>query len=73
MPYAKAQSTRGRARSGPTESQEETVAKDTYSGKFYCVKCKDHREAEGAVSVNEKGTRIAKAKCPVCGTVRTDD
>ena len=44
------------------------MANDTYSGKFYCVKCKDRREAEGAVSVNEKGTRIAKAKCPVCGT-----
>jgi len=49
-------------------SQEETVSQDIYSGTFYCVKCKDHREAEGAVSVNEKGTRIAKAKCPVCGT-----
>ena len=44
------------------------VSNETYSGSFYCVKCKDHREAEGAVSVNEKGTRIAKAKCPVCGT-----
>ena len=44
------------------------MSNDTYSGKFYCVKCKDHREAEGAVSVNDKGTRIAKAKCPDCGT-----
>jgi ribosomal protein S27E len=44
------------------------VAKDTYSGSFYCVKCKDHRDATGDVVVNEKGTRIAKAKCPVCGT-----
>ena len=44
------------------------MADDTYSGSFYCVKCKDHREAEGAVSVNEKGTRMAKGKCPVCGT-----
>jgi ribosomal protein S27E len=44
------------------------VADDTYSGSFYCVKCKDHREAEGAVVVNAKGTRIAKAQCPVCGT-----
>ena len=38
------------------------------TGSFYCVKCKDHRDATGEVSVNEKGTRIAKAKCPVCGT-----
>ncbi|MEE9965569.1 MAG: hypothetical protein K4304_10835 [Propionicimonas sp.] len=44
------------------------MAKDTYKGSFYCVKCKDHRDAEGDVTVNEKGTRIAKAKCPVCGT-----
>ena len=49
-------------------ARRKPVANDTYSGKFYCVKCKDHREAEGAVTVNEKGTRIAKAKCPVCGT-----
>lgn len=47
--------------------QEVNVA-ETYSGKFYCVKCKDHREASGNVVVNEKGTRLAKAKCPECGT-----
>lgn len=44
------------------------VAEDTYSGSFYCVKCKEKRDATGDVVVNEKGTRIAKAKCPVCGT-----
>ena len=44
------------------------MAAETYKGSFYCVKCKDKLEAEGAVSVNEKGTRIAKAKCPTCGT-----
>ena len=44
------------------------MAKDTYQGEFYCVKCKTKREAEGEVSVNDKGTRIAKAKCPKCGT-----
>jgi hypothetical protein len=38
------------------------VAKDTYSGSFYCVKCKDHRDATGDVVVNEKGTRIANGK-----------
>ena len=41
---------------------------ETYSGEFYCVKCKEKREASGDVHVNEKGTRMAKAKCPVCGT-----
>jgi hypothetical protein len=44
------------------------MAAETYSGEFYCVKCKAKREAEGEVRVNEKGTRMAKAKCPVCGT-----
>lgn len=35
---------------------------------FYCVKCKQKREASGHVVVNDKGTRMAKGKCPVCGT-----
>ncbi|MDR1833251.1 MAG: DUF5679 domain-containing protein [Propionibacteriaceae bacterium] len=41
---------------------------DTYKGEFYCVKCKAKRDAEGKIEVNAKGTRIAKAVCPVCGT-----
>jgi hypothetical protein len=41
---------------------------ETWSGEFYCVKCKEKREASGEVQVNDKGTRMAKAKCPVCGT-----
>ena len=41
---------------------------ETWSGEFYCVKCKAKREADGEVHVNDKGTRMAKAKCPVCGT-----
>ncbi|HEX5996433.1 MAG TPA: DUF5679 domain-containing protein [Jiangellales bacterium] len=44
------------------------MADETYSGEFYCVKCKDKREATGNVVVNDKGTRMAKAQCPVCGT-----
>ena len=52
----------------PHNNRRNNVAAETYEGSFYCVKCKDHRDAEGAVSVNDKGTRIAKAKCPVCGT-----
>ena len=45
------------------------MAKDeTYAGEFYCVKCKAKREASGEVQVNEKGTRMAKAVCPECGT-----
>lgn len=44
------------------------VAAETYQGSFYCVKCKEKVDAEGKVSVNEKGTRTAKAQCPTCGT-----
>ena len=47
---------------------KEAVMAETWSGEFYCVKCKDKREAEGEVKVNDKGTRMAKAVCPVCGT-----
>ena len=41
---------------------------ETYSGEFYCVKCKQKREASGDVVVADNGTRMAKAKCPECGT-----
>ena len=34
---------------------------ETWSGEFYCVKCKEKREASGEVKVNDKGTRMAKA------------
>lgn len=44
------------------------MSEETYTGEFYCVKCKEKREATGDVKVNDKGTRMAKAKCPVCGT-----
>jgi len=40
---------------------------ETYQGKFYCVKCKEKREAEGEVTVTN-GRRMAKGTCPVCGT-----
>jgi hypothetical protein len=48
--------------------QGESMAAETYTGEFYCVKCKEKREATGEVHVNDKGTRMAKGKCPVCGT-----
>ena len=40
---------------------------ETYSGEFYCVKCKEKRQAEGTV-VATNGRRMATGKCPVCGT-----
>jgi hypothetical protein len=47
---------------------KEAVMAETWSGEFYCVKCKAKRESSGEVKVNDKGTRMAKGVCPVCGT-----
>lgn len=50
------------------DSRRTTMAEETYEGSFYCVKCKEKRDAKGEVVVNAKGTKMAKGKCPVCGT-----
>ncbi len=50
---------------GGTEDEEDDVA-ETYNG--YCVKCREKRDFEGEVSVSDSGRRMAKGKCPVCGT-----
>lgn len=43
-----------------------TVANtETYNG--YCVKCKEKRDFEGEVH-ESNNRRMAKGKCPVCGT-----
>ena len=47
--------------------KETSMADETYKGEFYCVKCKEKREAEGRV-VETNGRRMAKGVCPVCGT-----
>lgn len=44
------------------------MSDETYKGDFYCVKCKEKRQAEGKVVTTENGRRMAKGKCPVCGT-----
>lgn len=44
------------------------MADTTYTGEFYCVKCKAKREATGDIVVSANGTRMAKGKCPECGT-----
>lgn len=42
---------------------------DTYSGEVFCVKCKAKREVSDApVEVTANGRRMAKGKCPECGT-----
>jgi len=46
---------------------EEKMA-ETYKGEAYCVKCKEKRQFEGTVNVSDSGRRMAKGKCPVCGT-----
>jgi hypothetical protein len=45
---------------------KESPMADKYE--FYCVKCKEKREAEGEVAISENGRRMAKGICPVCGT-----
>jgi len=52
----------------PRSKKEFSMAEETYEGEFYCVKCKAKCTASGNVVVNDKGTRMAKAKCPNCGT-----
>ena len=35
----------------------------------YCVKCREKRQIkDGKVETSEKGRRMAKGVCPVCGT-----
>jgi hypothetical protein len=38
----------------------------TYNG--YCVKCKEKRDFDGHVEISKTGMKMAKGKCPVCGT-----
>jgi hypothetical protein len=53
--------------SGGIDKETDAMADETYKGEFYCVKCKEKREAEGKV-VETNGRRMAKGVCPVCGT-----
>jgi hypothetical protein len=57
----------GRDHQGPSTPTRSNPRAETYSGEFYCVKCKEKRQAEGQV-VETNGRRMAKGKCPVCGT-----
>ncbi|WP_411283871.1 DUF5679 domain-containing protein [Lapillicoccus sp.] len=52
----------------PATKKPATETGETYKGEFYCVKCKEKREAEGKVVVSENGRRMAKGVCPVCST-----
>ena len=59
---------RHRAGESKGSTEGETMADETYKGEFYCVKCKAKKESEGKVVVSENGRRMAKGKCPDCGT-----
>jgi hypothetical protein len=41
---------------------------EQYTGDAYCVKCKEKRSFTGEVTETKTGRRMAKGKCPVCGT-----
>lgn len=42
---------------------------DTFTGEIHCLKCKGKKNVSGAeIIVNDKGRRMAKAKCPDCGS-----
>nr|WP_268248674.1 DUF5679 domain-containing protein [Saccharothrix coeruleofusca] len=41
---------------------------ETYNG--YCVKCREKRDFTGEVT-ESNNRRMAKGKCPVCGTTVT--
>ena len=53
---------------GKTKAVKEAKMSETWSGEFYCVKCKAKREATGEIHVSDKGTKMAKGICPVCST-----
>lgn len=53
---------------GWRSQQEARVATDTQTYNGYCVKCREKRDFEGTVNVTDSGRRMAKGKCPVCGT-----
>ncbi len=39
---------------------------------FYCVKCKQHREAKTFKTITSKnGRKMATAECPTCGSKMT--
>jgi hypothetical protein len=50
------------------DQEERDVASKTAMYNGYCVKCKEKRDFEGTVEVSKTGMKMAKGKCPVCGT-----
>ncbi|CAN2186669.1 Dynamin superfamily [Candidatus Nanopelagicaceae bacterium] len=48
------------------ESGSDQVA--SWLGEMYCVKCRDDRQVEGRIKLNDAGRRMAFGVCPFCGT-----
>ena len=48
------------------ESGSDQVA--SWLGEMYCVKCRDDRQVEGRIKLNDAGRRMAIGVCPFCGT-----
>lgn len=44
---------------------------DTYSGEGFCVKCREKKQFDGPITEAANGRRMAKGKCPTCGTTLT--
>ena len=53
---------------GEREQVVGIVAQTTQTYNGYCVKCKEKRVFDGNVEVSKTGMKMAKGKCPVCGT-----
>jgi hypothetical protein len=51
---------------GTVAEQAQTEQAQQYEG--YCVKCKEKRQFQGNVEISKTGMRMAKGKCPTCGT-----
>jgi hypothetical protein len=57
-----------RGTTAASNDRRNTVAEKAEKYNGYCVKCKEKRDFEGHVEISKTGMRMAKGKCPVCGT-----
>jgi hypothetical protein len=57
-----------RGTTAASNDRRSTVAEKAEKYNGYCVKCKEKRDFEGHVEISKTGMRMAKGKCPVCGT-----
>lgn len=54
---------------GVSAREKGSFMADTFTGEIHCLKCKGKKNVTGGeIVVNDKGRRMAKAKCPDCGS-----